>query len=179
MFSRHWNRTALLVAGAAALLASAVAVAENLADRDRKEISSYALTEAGLAKYTQALKNLGPLARQMADDCGKGDDNDSASDTPHSLDAMVARVDAIPGVRAAIMAAGITTREYLVFTFSLFQNGMTAWALDQPGGKLPPGVSMANVNFYRTHEAAIKSLGDETKSACDDGEDDREGESDE
>jgi hypothetical protein len=175
MFHRHWTRAAFW--GAAALLASALALAGDMADSDRKEISGYVLTEAGLAKYTQALNNLGPLARRMSDDCGKGDGHES--DGAHSLDGMVARVDAIPGVHAAIAAAGMTTREYLVFTLSLFQNGVTAWALDQPGGKLPQGVSMANVTFYRTHAAAIKNLGAETKDACDDDGDDRNGESSE
>lgn len=176
MFKQHRNWAALWAAAAAAMLASTASVASNLADRDGKEISAYVLTEAGLAKYKQALKNLGPLSKRMADDCGKGDDNDSNSDSANSLDEMVARVDAIPGVRAAITSAGMTTHEYLVFTFSLFQNGMTAWALDQPGGKLPPGVSMANVNFYRAHEAAIKKLGAQTKSACEDDEGENESE---
>ncbi len=35
---------------------------------------------------------------------------------------------------------------------------MAAWALTQPGGTLPPGVSKANVDFYRSHEQALKKL---------------------
>jgi hypothetical protein len=53
----------------------------------------------------------------------------------------------------------MTTREFVVFTWSLFQTGMAAWALDQPGGTLPPGVSKANVDFYRAHEQALQKLG--------------------
>jgi hypothetical protein len=68
-----------------------------------------------------------------------------------------------------MQSAGISSREYLVFSLSLLQNGIAAWALDQPGGKVPPGISMANVKFYRTHDAALKKLGEETKTAdCDD-----------
>ena len=64
--------------------------------------------------------------------------------------------------------AGITSCEYLLFSWSLFQNGMAAWALEQPGGKLPPGVKMANVNFYGAHEAELTKLSDLTKQAeCD------------
>lgn len=171
MFNQNRNRTAIWIVAAAVLLASASLIAQDLADRDSKEISSYVLTEAGLAKYTQAVKNLGPLASGMSDECGGDDDDDSA----HSLDETAARVDAIPGIHAAIKAAGMTTREYLVFTLSLFQNGMVAWALDQPSGKLPRGMSMANVKFYRAHEAAIKNLSAQTKAAdCDGGEDDGE-----
>ena len=48
-------------------------------------------------------------------------------------------------------------------------DGMAAWALAQPGGKLPAGVKMANVNFYRSHEAELAKLGELTKEAgCDD-----------
>ena len=63
-----------------------------------------------------------------------------------------------PKAKAAIESAGMTPREYLVFSFSLFQSGMAAWALSQPGGTLPPGVSKANVDFYRSHEQALKKL---------------------
>ena len=168
MFCQQRNGTALWVVAAAALLPSTASVAQNSADRDLSEISSYVLTDAGLAKYTQAVKNLGPLANGMSDHCAEGDDDDGES--AHSLDETVARVDAIPGVHAAIKAAGMTTREYLVFSFSLFQNGMGAWALDQPGGKLPPGMSLENVKFYRAHEGAIKQLSAQTKATeCDSG----------
>ena len=65
----------------------------------------------------------------------------------------------------------MTPREYLVFTFSLFQSGMAAWALSQPGGTLPPGVSKANVDFYRSHEQALKKLAPQQGSDnCDDRE---------
>lgn len=161
MFNMHRSQTALLAVIAVALLAPTASVAQHLADRDTREISSYVLTEAGLAKYTQATRNLGALAKRMSDAC---DDGDDGQDT-QSLDDAVAHFDAIPGVRAAIKSAGMTTREYIVFTWSLFQNGMAALALDQPGAKLPPSVSMPNVTFYRKHETALKKLGEETKPA--------------
>lgn len=168
----------LAVSLAVVLFVSGTSLASDFPDRDAKEIGSYVLTEAGLAKYQQAIKNLGPLARGMADDCGSDDDSVEAN----SLDQMVARVEAVPGVKAAITTAGLTTREYLVFTLSLFQNGMAAWALAQPGGKLPAGTSMANVNFYRAHQAVINKLGDATKAGdCNSGDsedDSRESEDD-
>ena len=87
----------------------------------------------------------------------------------NSLDEMVAQFDSVPEFRTAIRSAGMTTREFVVFTWSLFQNGMAAWVLSQPGGKLPEGASMANVDFYRAHEAAFQALEKETKrSDCDD-----------
>ncbi len=157
------NKTWPLAASIAiALLVSATSFAWDLTDRDTQEIARYLLSDAALAKYTQATKNLGALARRMPGDCDDGED-------AKSLDGMVARFNAVPGAKAAVTSAGLSTREYLVFTMSLFQNGMAAWALTQPGSKLPAGTSMANVNFYRAHEVAIKKLGEQTKSTgCDD-----------
>ena len=67
----------------------------------------------------------------------------------------------------------MTTREYMVFSMSLLQTGLAAWALEQPGGKLPPGVSKANVDFYKAHKAALEKLGAGSKDKCDDSGDDR------
>jgi hypothetical protein len=137
------------------------AEAQPLADHDAKEIADYVLTDAGLAKYRQAVQKLKPVAEQIPADC----DTEAG---PKSLNAMAARLDGVPAVKSAFKAAGMTSREYLVFSFSVFQNGMAAWALAQPGGKLPPSVKMANVNFYRAHEAELNKLGALAKQAdCD------------
>jgi hypothetical protein len=55
---------------------------------------------------------------------------------------------------------------------SVMQNGLAAWAVSQPGGKLPPGVSQANVDFYKQHEADFAAMGDD--SDCGDSADDEE-----
>lgn len=143
-----------------ALLAPLVAGAQNLADRDAKEVADYVLTESALKKYTQAVRNLQPFMGQVPQDCD--DEN------PKSLNDLSARLDGAPQVKSALKAAGMTSREYLLFSLSVFQNGMAAWALAQPGGQLPPGVKMANVTFYRAHEAELTKLGEVTKqSDCD------------
>jgi hypothetical protein len=82
---------------------------------------------------------------------------------------MTAKLNASPGAKAAIQSAGMTTREYVVFSWSLLQTGLAAWAVDQPGGKLPPGASKANVDFYKKNEAALQQL----EGAGGDCEDDR------
>jgi len=33
------------------------------------------------------------------------------------------------------------------------------WAVGQPGGKPPPGVSQANVDYFRKHEAEMAAFG--------------------
>jgi hypothetical protein len=156
-------KTMLAVTGAVTLtlLAPAVAGAQNFSDRDTNEIAGYVLTDAGLAKYTKAVHKLQPLMGQLPQDC----DHDEGS---QSLNGTAARMDGVPAVKSALKGAGMTSREYMVFSLSLFQNGLAAWALEQPGGTLPPGVKMANVNFLRAHEAEVKKLGELTKQTdCD------------
>ena len=159
MFKTFQTTRAVTVVFALVLLSPVVA--QSLADRDTNEIASYVLTDAALAKYTKAVHKLQPLMEQLPQDC----DHDEG---PKSLDGTAARMDGVPEVKAALKAASMTSREYLLFSWSLFQNGMAAWALEQPGGQLPPGVKMANVKFYRAHEAEVKKLGELTKQAdCD------------
>ncbi len=113
------------------LLAPVVIEAQNPADRDAKEIADYRLTEPALAKYKQAVHKLEPLIAQLPQDCERENGSMSLKD-------MATRMDAIPGVKSALKAAGMTSREYLVFTWSVFQSGMAVLAVQQPGGKLPP-----------------------------------------
>ncbi len=167
MFSRHRFWAALLLAFAAALITPTASVAQDFADRDTREINAYVLTESGLAKYSQVTRNLATLPNRCDEDQMQG---------ANSLDEMVAQFDSVPEFRTAIRSAGMTTREFVVFTWSLFQNGMAAWVLSQPGGKLPAGASMANVDFYRAHEAAFQTLENETKRGdCDDADSGEEG----
>jgi hypothetical protein len=156
-----FQTTLAVTAFTLALLAGAVAGAQNLADRDSKEIADYVLTDAALAKYAKAVHKLQPLMEQLPQDCGH-------DEAPQSLNGTAARMDGVPAVKSALKAAGMTSREYLVFSWSVFQNGVAAWTLEQSGGKLPPGVKKANVTFYRAHEAELKKLGELTKQAnCD------------
>jgi len=153
---RHLAKLLLVVA---ALALPGIAAAN---ENDKREISNYVLTEAGLAKFKQATDKLSAVPGA----CAKADDDDDDDDSSsQSLDQMVAKLDAVPGAQAAIRSAGMTTREYVVFMWSIMQTGMSAWAQDQ-GGKLPAGVSQANVDFYRKHEAAMAAIGE--NDPCDD-----------
>lgn len=137
-----------------ALLSAAMALAlphfVSAEDADTKEVRSYTLTDSALAKYTDATQRLAALPANRANAC----DDEGAQ----TLAQMAAKLDAAPGAQAAIKAAGMTSREYVVFSMSLLQNGLAAWAMSQPGGKLPPGVSKANVDFIREHDAELKQL---------------------
>lgn len=109
------------------------------------------LIDAGLARYGQATRALAALPAGRSAMCADDDDGGSVT-------AMVARLITAPGARAALQTAGITAREYVVYSFSLLQNGLAAWALQQPGGKLPVGVSKANVGFVNKHQAELQKL---------------------
>ncbi len=149
-----WNirfAFALIVAAAFGLAGPAAAN-----ESDKREIDSYVLTEAGLGKFTQASRSLAAVPGA----CKSEDDDDGDDSNGENLDQLVAKLNAVPGAQAAIQSAGMTTREYVVFMWSMMQSGMSSWAVKQ-SGKPPPGVQQANVDFYNTHEAALRALGDE------------------
>ena len=132
-------------------------------DKDVAEVQRYVLSDAALNKYTQATKNLASLP-------GGNCSDDEASENP-SIDQMAAKLAAVPGAQAAMQSAGMSVREYVVFSMSLLQNGLAAWAVDQPGGKLPPGISKANVDFVKKHGAELKKLeGLRPEDGCDGGD---------
>jgi hypothetical protein len=151
------NTSGALCAMLALLVASpAPALAQ---DADAQAVSAYKLTDAGLTKYSEATKRLAALPNA----CEQEEDDESGS---KSLDEMVARIDATPGAKAAIQSVGLTSREYVLFSLSLIHNAMAGWAVSQPGGKLPPGTSQANVDFVKQHEADIERLAQATEGRC-------------
>lgn len=152
MSSRRRFLITLLAAGVISWIAADASLAQSSTESDTREVNNYVLTEQSLANFTQASSKLHALEDQTTGNCAEGEN-------PESLDEMAARLDAVPGATQAIESAGMTTREYFVFSLSLLQNGMAAWALEQPGGELPPGTSMANVEFYRAHETEFQQLG--------------------
>lgn len=132
------------------VLALAVPAFSLAQDSDTQELSRYVMTDAALTKYMNAVQKLRPVAEQISA-CGDEESAESISD-------VAARIDRSPAARSAIQSAGLTTREYVVFTFAMLQTGLAAWAMEQPGGKLPPGVSNANVDFYQAHRAKIDAM---------------------
>jgi hypothetical protein len=147
---------AFAVAVTIALAAPGAATAN---DKDTREVAAYVLTDAGLAKFTKATAKLAAVPGA----CAKQEDDGSNSQT---IDQTVAKMNAVPGAQAAIQSAGMTTREYVVFMWSILHNGMASWAVSQPGGKLPPGTQQSNVDFYKKNEAKMAAIGQ--NDPCDD-----------
>lgn len=125
-------------------------------DADVKAIQSYRLTESGLSKFMQATRNIAQAAKAHPEIANEQEDDGSDK----SLDDMVAIYDRHPEIKHAITSTGMTSRDYVLFTFAMFQAGMAA-GVQQMGGKLPEGVSGQNIEFYKKHEAELKKFGEE------------------
>jgi len=148
----------MLAAVIACIALGPVAQAQKLPDADSREVTAYTLTEAGFAKYVAATHNLRGIKIEDCDD----------ETGPKDITQTAARIDAVPGAKAAVQSAGMTSREFVVFTFSLMQNGIASHLMDRPGAKLPPGTNPANIEFFRKHAADFEQLANERDSSgCD------------
>jgi hypothetical protein len=144
------------LAGAAALLVAPHVRAQALPESDQREARAYEFTEPALARYVDATRRLSAIPL----DC------DAGEPAVRSLTEAAAKIDAVPGAKAAVGAAGLTSRQYVVFAFALIENAFAAYELEQPGGKLPAGISMSNIEFLREHSAVLERLANETDVAA-------------
>lgn len=133
---------------ALAAMLAAPARAHNLTDSDARELRDYTLTEAAFDRYAQATRNLDGVQVLACDE-----DTDVAS-----IDEAAARLDAVPAARSAVHSAGMTSREYVLFAFSLLQSGIAVNALGQLDGEMPSGVPLENVDFYLEHAGEMQQL---------------------
>lgn len=156
-------RRSLTVAGVALFALAGSTAAQ---DADTKEIAAYRFTDATLAKYVKASRALAALGRPTPVDTSDNErdeeDEGGGGNEGMSIAEITAKYDSIPEARRAITSAGLTTREYVVFTFALFQAGMAAFVVEQQGwNKLPPNVARSNVEFYQRHKTALDSVAPE------------------
>ena len=154
----------LLCTMALALIAFAPVVqAKMLPDPDTREVRAYTLTDACLRQVREC--DATSCATVKFENC-VDDDDDDAQDT---IASSVARIDAVPGAKAAIQAAGLSSREYVVLAYALARRTACAsYLMQKPGGKLPDGVNTANVDFVRRHSAELHQLANETEDeSCD------------
>jgi hypothetical protein len=151
---------ALILGGGAP---GALAAQGRAADADEREIAAYRLSEATLAKFIRASRAMAAITKTMPADTAEDDGDESGPDDP-SIAEIAAMYDSIPGVRRAITGAGLATREFVVFTLTMFSAGMAAWLVEQHGwDKLPPEIARENVLFYQRHKAQLDSLTAEMK----------------
>lgn len=152
MIGKHVLQSALALLVLAAT-AAPVARAHNLNDADARELRGYTLTEAVFDRYAQATRNLNGVQIQACDEVSE----------VSTIDEAAARLDAVPAARSAVHSAGMTSREYVVFAFSVLQSGLAVNALGRFDGELPPDVPLENVNFYLEHAGEMQKLTDESQ----------------
>jgi hypothetical protein len=151
-----------------AVVAAALAIAAPLAaqsappDADVKAVESFHLTMPVLNRIAQVQENMyatmkahPELAKKYADERAE-----QADDDPTSLDEMAKKLDRVPEMKAAVIKAGFTPRDYMIATMAMFQAAMASAVLQMPGAdqsKLP-ATARANAAFLKAHAAEFQKL---------------------
>ena len=125
---------------------------------DARAVAEYRLTDERLENFVRASRNLQAVLEAdpdlLAELEGEGEE--------FSIAETAARWDSLPAIRNAIQSAGMTSTEYITFTFAMFQAGMGAWMVEQGGaGRLPAGVARENVDYYLANKARFEALSEE------------------
>jgi len=134
------------------------------ADPDLKAYNSYQLTLPRYKKYLDAMVNLAKAAEKSP---AVGEALEGSGD--QSIAQAVARYNKVPQVRSSIVAAGLTTRDF-VLTQGAYLHAGLAYALMKQGGFSPDSavkttqVSRANLDFVRENEAEITRLTKEAEA---------------
>jgi hypothetical protein len=126
---------------------------------DDPALKDYRLTTAGLDKFIAASEALKELEGQSFDLDDQVDFDDPES---ISVSRIVAVFDGVPRVRSAIAGAGLSTREYVTFLFSMMQAMFASIAVHVGGedalSDMPNGVLKDNVRFFMEHQDEFEAL---------------------
>jgi hypothetical protein len=121
--------------------------AQSTQEATEQAVRDYKLTETGLARFGQATENLqGKKAWPCKDKSGT-----------MIADRAVAQLERGAGVKDAIKSAGMTTRDYVLFSWTISRSGIAA-AVAQSDGTKMEGVTQANVDFFRQHQAEFQNI---------------------
>jgi hypothetical protein len=144
--------------------AAAPAAGQSQADADLKTISAYALTMPRYKQYLDASVNVATAAAKDPSLQARFEDFGNKS-----LSEQIEVMDGVPQVRSAIVATGLTTRDYVLTQSALLQAAMayamtkgTGMSVDSVAQKA--GVSRANLEFYQKNEAEIGRLAKEAEA---------------
>ncbi|MBW3655569.1 MAG: hypothetical protein KY444_05655 [Gemmatimonadetes bacterium] len=158
VFSRVLAVAGLSLAAVAADVSPAAAQPEKLVTG---ELSRYRLTSEGLQKFllaTQALDALEDSELKLREQLEDGVEDDV------DLVRVAAAFDTEPQIRNAISGAGLTSREYLTFMFSIIQAMFTAGMLEMCAetalAEMENSVAKQNVQFYLEHQEQFEVIGE-------------------
>lgn len=147
-----------LSTAAALVLIGLPAFAQGNSDADTREIETYRLTTQAMAKMEVVLQSIVEQAKKSPV-AQAGDDDDGPDMSNASLTETAAAIEKQPMAAAALKKAGFSAREYIVFTFALFQANAFAEMMKSGMMKeLPEDANAANVKFVQAHAAEIESL---------------------
>jgi hypothetical protein len=125
-------------------------------------LQTYRLTSANLDKFiraTNALKELEGEDIDLEDRLNMDDPEDV------DMNEIAAAFDSEPRVKNAINGAGMSSRDYVTFLFSMMQ-AMFGSVMVQMGGEqalndMPNGVLKDNIRFFTQNQAAFEALDDD------------------
>jgi hypothetical protein len=126
---------------------------------DDPALASYRLTSANLTKFLAATQALNALDGENFDIEDRFENTE-----PEDLDIgeIAAAFDSEPRIKGAINGAGMSSREYVTFLFSMLQAMFGSIAV-QLGGEealadMPNGVLKQNIQFFMEHQDEFEAL---------------------
>lgn len=153
--------TRLTAAGLVAITASGRATAQQpQTTADRLAIENYKLSMAVLNRLAQVQANMYATVRAHPELAKKYATTPDADENAATLDDMAKTLDRLPAMKAAVIKAGFTPREYMLATMVTIQAAMTALMFDMPGAdrsKLSAN-AQANAAFMKSHAAELMRM---------------------
>ena len=164
---RHSPRlSAFAIAALCVATVQAGTPAKDTADPGAAEIAAYRLSVAALHKVEKAIKGFYAMVAAnppLGEKLGRLELTDPKDDSPLVLEKAVAQIASIPEFKKALTSAGMTPREYVVFSFALLSATLADIGLSQ-GGKLssdsPPALA-ENVKWLKANRAEFERFQNE------------------
>jgi hypothetical protein len=131
------------------------------AQEDLSNVTNYRLTMDKYDKYLAAQRNMALKVKGLSPEQRQAMENSGSSDANASLDDMVKTLESQPLIASAVRDAGLSPREFALFTISMMQSSMAAGVLkmrpkdNQDSLIRQMQANPENVKFVQQHEAEI------------------------
>ncbi|HEU4642268.1 MAG TPA: hypothetical protein VFS44_07410 [Gemmatimonadaceae bacterium] len=124
-------------------------------DTALRQLRDFRLTLDGLQKWAHAQRALNDLTKRDSTVIHAL----TQGTKPRTIDEMIARIDAAPGMHDTMLRNGITAHDY-VLTMLALQEGMQGYAAKRAGQlKQPlPGAVGANIDFVERNFNAVQTI---------------------
>jgi hypothetical protein len=137
--------------------------AKDAADPGAAEIAAYRLSVAALHKVEKAIKGFEAIVAAnppLGEKLERLELTDPKDGGPLILEKAVAQIASIPEFKKALASAGMTPREYVVFSFALLSATLADFGVSR-GGKLssdsPPALA-ENVKWLKVNRAEFERV---------------------